>query len=150
MTPLRRWATVSPPRRWVGVPTRARFVLTATALTFVYGTGAHVTQLLTGGLNPYPAMPGWLSVFFVSLTLLDALVVALLLLRPAAGLVVGAQILVTDALANAYANYVVDDAAGVTAGRVGQAVISLLAVALVAVTPWTVRAVRRGRHAACG
>ncbi len=49
-------------------------------------------------------------------------------------------VLVTDALANAYANYVVDQPGGVTSGRVGQAVTTLLTAALLikapAVMPW--------------
>ncbi|MCO8274449.1 hypothetical protein M1L60_28015 [Actinoplanes sp. TRM 88003] len=115
-------------------------VLIAAVLVFAYGTVVHVVQLVVGGLDPYPAMPTWLSVYFVSLTVLDAAAVVLLLRRPAAGLVLGAFILVTDALANGYANYVVDQAGGVTPGRVGQAVISVLALALVTALPRTLRA----------
>ncbi|GAB2582661.1 hypothetical protein Aab01nite_60190 [Paractinoplanes abujensis] len=115
-------------------------VVRAAAVVFAYGTVVHVFQLVTGG---YPGLPGWLAAYFVSLTVLDALAVLLLLCRPVAGLYVGGFILVTDALANFYANYVVDTAPGVTAGRIGQAVITLLAVGLVALTPATVRALRR-------
>ena len=64
----------------------------------------------------------------------------LLLLRRRAGLVLGCAVLITDAAANGYANYVADDSAGLTAGRIGQAVITVLALALlVAVSrlwPW--------------
>ncbi len=63
----------------------------------------------------------------------------LLLLRPAAGLILGAVVLVTDALANGYANYVVDTSGGITAGRIGQAVITLLALGLVLVLPKALR-----------
>lgn len=47
------------------------------------------------------------------------------------------MVLLTDAAANGYANYVLDDATGVTAGRVAQAIITVLALALalVAATP---------------
>ncbi|MGW4944858.1 hypothetical protein ACWEOZ_25075 [Actinoplanes sp. NPDC004185] len=40
-----------------------------------------------------------------------------------------------DALANAYANYVVDRVGGVTPGRVGQAIITALAVGLIVAAP---------------
>ena len=40
--------------------------------------------------------------------------------------------LVTDAAANGYANYVLDSSQGATAGRIGQSAITALAVALLA------------------
>lgn len=40
--------------------------------------------------------------------------------------------LVTDAAANGYANYVLDSSPGATAGRIGQVVITALAIALLA------------------
>ncbi len=49
-------------------------------------------------------------------------------------------VLVTDALANAYASYVDDQAGEVTPGRVGQALITRLTAALLirfpSVAPW--------------
>lgn len=61
-------------------------------------------------------------------------------LRRRAGLLLGCAVLVTDAAANGYANYVIDASAGVTASQVGHAVITLLALALLRVTarlwPW--------------
>jgi hypothetical protein len=52
----------------------------------------------------------------------------------------------TDALANAYANYVVGRAGGVTPGRVGPAIITALAVGLVVAAPRIApRLSRRGR-----
>lgn len=49
-------------------------------------------------------------------------------------------VLVADSLANGYANYVLDPVSGVTAGRVGHAVVTVMAVALLAagpaVRPW--------------
>ncbi|WP_307834235.1 hypothetical protein [Paractinoplanes lichenicola] len=111
----------------------------AAVAVFAYGTVVHVFQLATGG---YPGMPGWLATYFVSLTFLDALAAVLLLRQPVVGLYLGGLILVTDAAANFYANYVVDTSPGVTAGRIGQAVITLLAVGLVVLTPRTARALR--------
>jgi hypothetical protein len=44
-------------------------------------------------------------------------------------------VLASDAAANGYANYVLDTAPGITPGRIGQAVTTGLAVALVAGAP---------------
>ncbi|MEU1397129.1 hypothetical protein ABZ403_13850 [Micromonospora zamorensis] len=52
------------------------------------------------------------------------------------GLALSCVVLVTDAAANWYANYVLDPAVGVTPGRSGQAVVPALALALVALIPW--------------
>lgn len=58
-------------------------------MVFAYGTMAHLFQLATGGTDPYPGLPVWLTVYFVSLTVLDPLAAALLAARRAAGLVLG-------------------------------------------------------------
>ncbi|MEV4626882.1 hypothetical protein AB0J90_11410 [Micromonospora sp. NPDC049523] len=122
------------------MPGRIRVAVGATVVVFAYGTMAHLFQLAAGGSDPYPGLPVWLSVYFVSLTVLDPLAAALLVARRAAGLVLGGAVLLTDAVANAYANYVLDPAPGVTPGRIGQAVITVLALALVAgaprIRPW--------------
>ena len=93
-------------------------------------------------------MPTWLAVYFVSLTVLDPLAAALLVRRRRAGLVLGCAVLVTDAAANGYANYAIDASVGLTVGRVGHAVITLLALALLVATPrlwpwWRPVAMRR-------
>ncbi|MEX5718028.1 hypothetical protein [Geodermatophilus maliterrae] len=121
--------------RWEGAPRPARVAATAAVAVLAYGTAVHVAQLVLGGGDPYPALPGWLRAYFVSLTLLDPLAAVLLALRRRSGVVLAVAVLVSDAAANAWANYAVDPAVGVTAGRVGQAVVTLLAVALVAATP---------------
>lgn len=136
-------------RRWQDAPRQVRVVVAAAVVLFGYGTVVHLFQLFVGGLDPYPAMPPWLAAYFVSLTLLDPAAAILLARRRPAGLVLGIVVLTTDALANAYANYVVDRAGGVTPGRVGQAVITALAVGLVLaaprVMPWLSRRSVRGR-----
>lgn len=134
---------------WHGQPTWLR----VTALTFVallaYGTVVHVVhvvQLLTGHENPYPHHPGWLTAYFLSLTALDPLAAVLLARCRRGGVALTVLVLVTDAVANALANYVYDDSVGVTAGRVGQAVITVLAVAAVMTGPAMWRtAARRDR-----
>ena len=121
-----------------------------TSAVLGYGTVVHVAQLVVGGWEPYPSVPGWLAVYFVSLTVLDPLAAVLLLLRRRVGLLLACAVMVTDAAANGYASYVVDQRAGLTAGRVGQAVITLLALALVAAAPalWPwLRASRRSSPA---
>ena len=94
-----------------------------------YGAVVHVVHLILGGWNPYSSLPGWLAVYFVLLTMLNPVAAVLLLLRRRAGLVLGCTVLLTGAAANGYANYVTHAASGLTAGRVGQAVITVLAVA---------------------
>jgi hypothetical protein len=136
------------PGRWDGVPAGVRRVVLVAVAVFGYGTVVHAVQLLAGGLDPYPGVPTSLAVYFVSLTVLDPLAAVLLLLRRRAGLVLGCAVLVTDAAANGYANYAVGDVEGITAGRVGQAVITLLAVALLLAAPrlwpWLRPTARRG------
>jgi hypothetical protein len=102
---------------------------------FCYGTVLHVVQLATGGWDPYPRLPGWLVAYFVSLTVLDPLAAALLWLRRRAGLALGCAVLDTDAAANGYASHVLDSSPGVTVGRIGQAAITVLALALLAAAP---------------
>ena len=122
-------------RRWSGLPDVVRRAVLVLSAVFVYGTVVHLVQLLVGGWNPYPSMPGWSAVYFVSLAVLDPLAAALLLLRRRSGLVLGCAVPITDAAANGYANYVIDASAGLTAGRAGHAVITLLALVLLVATP---------------
>lgn len=121
--------------RWAGVPDGVRRAILVASAVFVYGTVVHVVQLVAGGRDPYPSLPRWLAVYFVSLTVLDPVAAVLLLRRRRAGLLLGCAVLATDAAANGYANYVIDASAGATAGRVGHAVITLLALALLLVAP---------------
>ncbi|MEV6373722.1 hypothetical protein [Micromonospora musae] len=139
-------------RRWAGVPRWVRAVVVVAGCVFAYGGFVHVGDLL--GLRPggpSPSTPTWLMVYFTSLTVLDPLAALLLALRRIEGLLLGCAVLASDAAANGYANYVLETAPGVTPGRIGQAVITALAVALIAVaprvTPWLHRPERPGRRA---
>ncbi len=129
--------------RWHGEPRRLR----ATVLVFVglltYGTAVHVFQLFASGGRPYPDVPALLSGYFISLTVLDPLAAVLLARRHRSGVALTVAVLVTDAAANAVASYTLDSAAGVTAGRVGQAVITCVAVAALATAPAMWRAAAR-------
>ena len=121
--------------QWAGVPASVRRVAVIASGVFGYGAVVHVIHLVLGGWNPYPSLPAWLAVYFISLTLFDPVAAMLLLFRRRVGLVLGCTVLVSDAVANGYANYVTDASSGLTAGRVGQAVITLLAVALLTTAP---------------
>jgi hypothetical protein len=126
---------------WTGAPQAVRTAAVGTVLVLAYGTLVHVLQLAAAGLAPYPELPGWLRVYFVSLTVLDPLAAVLLVRGRRSGVVLAVAVLVTDALANGWANYALDPAGGVTAGRVGHAVITALALVV------TVLAVPMWRHA---
>ncbi|MFD2762901.1 hypothetical protein [Micromonospora eburnea] len=134
--------------RWAGVPRSVRWIVAAAAAVFAYGGVVHLLDLFGGRVGPPASTPAWLSLYFLSLTVLDPLAALLLALRRVEGLVLGCVVLTTDALANGYANHVLDRAEGITAGRIGQAVIAVLAVALVVtaprVAPWLEPTSRRG------
>ncbi|PZG16931.1 hypothetical protein C1I95_16525 [Micromonospora craterilacus] len=128
--------TNSAAHRWAGVPRRVRVLVVAVVVVFAYGGIVHLGDLLgvrPGG--PDASTPTWLLFYFTSLTVLDPLAALLLALRRVEGLLLGCAILVTDAAANGYANYVLDPSPGITPGRIGQSVITLLAVALIVATP---------------
>jgi len=92
-------------------------------------------HLVSSGFDPYPEAPPWLRTYFVALTVVDLLAAVLLARRTRGGVVLAVAVLVSDAAANGWANYVLDPASGVTVGRVGQAGITVLAVAVCATTP---------------
>jgi hypothetical protein len=72
--------------QWAEIPGRVRVVVALAVLVFAHGTGVHVTQVLIGGINPYPAMPASLAIYFVSLTALDPAAAVLLGLTPLRGM----------------------------------------------------------------
>ena len=130
--------------RWKSEPTWLR----ATVLVFVglltYGTVVHVVQLIASDGHPYPHVPGWLGAYFISLAVMDPLAAVLLARRHRTGVALTVAVLVTDALANALANYTYDASQGVTVGRVGHAVITCIALVALAAAPAMWRsAVRR-------
>ena len=117
---------------WGGAPTLVRRAALALVLVLAYGTARHVFDLVDSGGSPYPALPTWLRLYFVSLTALDPLAAVLLALRRRSGVVLAVAVLVTDAAANGWASYVLHPVPG---GRVGHAVITVLALAALAVAP---------------
>lgn len=110
------------------VPHTAQIVV----VVLVYGSAVHVVQLAASGFNPYPDLPSWLRVYFIALTGLDPLAAVLLARRRRSGVVLAVVVLGSDAAANGFANYVLDRAVGVTAGRVGHTVIMMLAIGVCA------------------
>jgi hypothetical protein len=117
------------------VPRGVRAVVAVLVVVLGYGGVVHVVQLAGGG---YPWAPPWLAAYFVSLTLFDPLAAVLLWARRASGWYLAVLVLVTDAVANGYATYVLP--MGSPAARVAQAVISVLALGALAATghvrPW--------------
>lgn len=139
-------------RRWHDAPILVRRAVTGLVLALAYGTVVHVVHLAGSWAHPYPTpprwlpLPGWLRVYFVTLTVLDPLAAVLLALRRRSGVALAVAVLVTDAAANGYANHVLDPAVGITTGRVGQAAITLLALASLALAPALWRHARPGRR----
>ena len=115
---------------WPCAPRLARATAFACAVALVYGTCRACCTAGCRGNRPYPSMPGWLAAYFVSLTVLDPFAAVLLLRRRRAGLALGCTVLLTDAAAYGHANYVLDATSGLTFGRVGQGVITALALSL--------------------
>lgn len=122
-----------------------RAIVAGFVLLLAYGTVVHLLQHLASGSRPHPALPGWLRVYFSALTVLDPLAAFLLARRHRTGVVLSVTVFVTDAAANGWANYALDDTAGVTTGRVGQAAITMLALALLLAVPRLWRATPGGR-----
>ncbi|NIL88644.1 hypothetical protein RhoFasSB10_00932 [Rhodococcus fascians] len=117
-------------------PRHVRILTYLFAAVFAYGTAVHLVQLAGGGENPYPGTPAVIAWFFVALVVLDPLAAVLIAQRRRIGLLIGSTTLVLDAVANAVVNYPLHGPSeGVTAGRIGQAVVTALAVTLVFATP---------------
>ena len=68
---------------------------------FAQGTGAHVGDLVRGGIHAYSLLPqAWIQVFFVSLVILDPLVAVLVAFVLRAGIWLAAGVIVLDVAAN--------------------------------------------------
>ena len=90
--------------RWGRLPMWARCVLVADAAGFTDGTGAHVRDLARGGLNAYGFAHPAVQVFFVSLVLLDPLVVVLIVRVCRAGVWLAGLVMTADMAANWFVN----------------------------------------------
>jgi hypothetical protein len=88
-------------RAWADLPGWARWVLAVYLIGFAQGTGAHIRDLMRGGMHAYSLLPqAWIQVFFVSLVLLDPLVVVLAGFVRRAGIWLAAGVMVLDVVAN--------------------------------------------------
>lgn len=68
---------------------------------FAEGTGAHVIDLARGGIHAYSAVPqAWIQGFFLSLVILDPLVVVLATAGRRAGIWLAAGVMLLDIAAN--------------------------------------------------
>jgi hypothetical protein len=91
---------------WADLPRWARWVLAVYLIGFAQGTGAHVRDLARGGIHAYSAVPqAWIQVFFVSLVVLDPLVVVLAAFVRRAAIWLAAGVMVLDVAANWIANW---------------------------------------------
>ncbi|WP_156252241.1 hypothetical protein [Pseudactinotalea terrae] len=102
-------------------PTRTRLasgIRVVWVLGFLVGTASHVADIVSAGTGSYQGFPTPIRLFWVSLTVLDPIVIALVLLRRRTGVVLGVVIMVTDVAVNA----TVQAASGVLspAGLIGQ------------------------------
>ncbi|MBY6675426.1 hypothetical protein HQ314_00655 [Rhodococcus sp. BP-332] len=108
---------------------------------FAYGCAVHLVQLVSGGWSTYAGLPGLLAAFFAALVVLDAAVAVAIAKKSRAGWLSGAALLVVDSVGNAVANYPpLDTTTGITTGRIGQALVTALAVWMIALTPRMMRA----------
>lgn len=87
--------------RWSGQPLWAKGALAVYLIGFLEGTGAHCLDLIRGGIHVYASFaPLALQVFFISLVVLDPLVVVLVgLVRPE-GIRLAVGVMVVDVTAN--------------------------------------------------
>ena len=70
------------------------------AAGFLVGTTTHVVDLVLSGTDVYTGYPVGVRLFWVALTVVDPLVVALLLLHRRAGVVLGVVVMVADVAVN--------------------------------------------------
>lgn len=67
---------------------------------FLVGTVSHIADLISGGLDTYEQFPAPLRVFWIGLTVLDPLVIALLAMRRRAGIVLALAVILADISVN--------------------------------------------------
>ena len=73
---------------------------------FAQGTGAHIRDLMRGGIHAYSSVPQvWIQVFFISLVVVDPLVVVLAAFVRREGIWLAAGVMVLDVAANWIVNW---------------------------------------------
>ena len=91
---------------WADLPWWARWVLAVYLVGFAQGTGAHIRDLMRGGIDAYSSVPQvWIQVFFISLVVVDPLVVVLAAFVRREGIWLAAGVMVLDVAANWIVNW---------------------------------------------
>lgn len=92
--------------RWSGQPVWARWVRAGYVIGFLEGACAHFLDLVRGGIHAYASFPRVsLQAFFVSLVVLDPLVVALVASVRRPGVRLAGAVMVLDVCANWIGNW---------------------------------------------
>ncbi len=86
---------------------KTRLIVTIWAAGFVIGTIARSIDLIIGGLNVYAGFPELVRWFWISLTVLDPLVVILLAFRARAAAPIAVLVVIADLAVNWSVFYVV-------------------------------------------
>jgi hypothetical protein len=81
-------------------PRILRVLLLAWIAGFAIGTTTHILDLAFGGLATYAGFPNAVRLFWVSLTVLDPLIIVLMVLRRRAGVYLGIGVILADILVN--------------------------------------------------
>ena len=126
------------------MPRWARWVLAVYLVGFAQGTGAHVRDLMRGGIHAYSSLPqAWIQVLFVSLVVLDPLVVALVAFVRREGIWLAAGVMVLDVAANwiGYWPSLQEDPAGLLR-PVGLLPITLFGVFVLVTAPSLLRVIK--------
>lgn len=67
---------------------------------FLVGTTTHVADLVVGGMNAYSGFPPGVRLFWATLTILDPVTAALIILRRRSGIVLGSAVIIADIAVN--------------------------------------------------
>ena len=79
---------------------RTRVIVALWAVGFIVGTTTHTIDLVTGGLNVYAGFPEPVRWFWISLTVIDPLVVLLILFRSRAAAPAAVLVMLADLAVN--------------------------------------------------
>ncbi|WP_336661425.1 hypothetical protein [Leucobacter sp. USHLN154] len=82
------------------ITTRTGLIVAVWVIGFTVGTITHAIDLVAGGLNVYAGFPMPVRWFWISLTVLDPLVVVLLILRSRAAVPIAVLVMVADLTVN--------------------------------------------------
>ncbi|GAX58802.1 hypothetical protein [Streptomyces olivochromogenes] len=93
-------------KRWAGQPLWARWILAVYLTGFLEGACAHLLDLIRGGIHAYASFPQVsIQAFFISLAVLDPLIVVLVTLVRRQGIWLASGVMVLDVSANWISNW---------------------------------------------